>query len=233
VGSRGPCGGELSPSDRRAVGALWREIAQLEHASVAAFARVVAELTALGAPPELIDATRDAQTDEVRHAQLAFALASSYLDTPLQPGAMPSLDRPVPSLAELAAETATEGCIGETLSVLLAGAQLARATHPQVVAALERIVADESRHAELAWRTVEWALETGDAHVRQAVVRAFAEAALPQWMAAPVQSATDAHAHGWLGAHEARAVVCRGLQRVVGPAARALLDDDDGPGLAA
>jgi hypothetical protein len=78
-------------------------------------------------------------------------------------------------LVEVAVSTFVEGCIGETLSAALAHEQAAGATDPEVRAALELIAADEARHAELAWRTVAWAIRQG-AHVRDAIARILPDA---------------------------------------------------------
>ncbi len=52
----------------------WTETARLEHASIAAFARFVLQLMALGAPAELVaaDVLATIATDEARHAELAW-----------------------------------------------------------------------------------------------------------------------------------------------------------------
>ncbi len=87
------------------------------------------------------------------------------------------------SLARLAVSTLKEGCIGETVAAVIAAEQLARATDPAVRAALAGIAADEARHAELAWRTVAWAMDTGGPAVREAV-----DAALRAALVVPVES---------------------------------------------
>jgi len=51
---------------------------QLEHASIAAFARFSLQLLSLGAPAGLIDDCTRALGDETAHARLCFQLASAY-----------------------------------------------------------------------------------------------------------------------------------------------------------
>jgi hypothetical protein len=97
----------LSPVARAALAAHWQADAELEHASVAAFARVTLELMALGAPADLLARTAEAQADEIRHAKECFALASAYAGRAIGPGmlGMPPLRQP--SLVQIAICTRT------------------------------------------------------------------------------------------------------------------------------
>src|SRR5262249_12417993 len=76
------------------------------------------------------------------------------------------------SLASLAAETFVEGCVGELVAALVLR-QAARAAHDAGNTALADLLAafasDEERHAELAYRTLRWAIAEGGATVRDAV----------------------------------------------------------------
>lgn len=125
------------------------------------------------------------------------------------------------SLAEIAALTAEEGCVGETLGAALAAEQLAVATDPATLAILRKIAVDESRHTELAWRFVTWAVVTGGAEVERAVVRAV-EGAVAVTLEAEMRTYDgldlDAwHTHGRLTCQEARAVAIRTIEDVVRP----------------
>ncbi len=222
----------LTAAERADLAAAWTADALLEHASVASFARSSLTLLAAGAPSELVAQAHQAALDEVRHARLCFALATAYAGEPVAPGPFPVGDRVdvSPSLAALAASTVREGCIGETLAAILAAEQLARATDPAVQAALSVIADDEARHAELAWRTVAWAVQTGGSAVRAAVAAAFDSAlAAP---APPAEPGARDHgaaygAHGRLDAAVASQVVAAALGSVVAPGARALLQRCD------
>ena len=90
---------------------------------------------------------------------------------------MPPLRQP--SLVQIAVETFEEGCMGETLAVCRAAAQLRDATEPEARRVLQGIVDDESRHAALAWDIVAWALTQGGAEVRAALSAAVERARLP------------------------------------------------------
>lgn len=215
----------LSLEERAALADAWTKDALFEHASIASFARFALELMAVGAPAELVDAAHAAARDEVRHAGLCFALASAYRGSPVAPGPLDFAGSVAiaSDLAAIAAATVREGCIDETIAAMIAAEQRDRAADPAVRAALAVIAEDESRHAELAWRTVAWALEVGGAEVRAAVERAFIEGARAVDVL-PVEPTGPALAdHGRLGAERTRVARITGLDAVVRPCWEALL----------
>jgi hypothetical protein len=221
---------ELSPPTRAALTEAWLKDAAFEHASVATFARFALQLLAVGAPAELLHATMSAGNDEIRHAELCFTLASAYAGKLLEPDAFPIGDTlPIQrDLSDIVAETIVEGCIGETLAAVQAQAQLAITTDEAVLESLRSTVEDESRHAELAWRVVAWALSVGGPAVRRIAERAFAEFEPPK---APVIDLGGVDlvafaAHGRLTPEHARAVALETLALVVRPCAAALLERD-------
>jgi hypothetical protein len=225
-----PCTEGLSPKTRRALTDAWVKDGLFEHASVATFARFAMQLLAVGAPSRLLRETLAAGRDEIRHAELCFALASAYAGEPLEPDCFPiqSDVRVNTDLVAIVEETIVEGCIGETLAALQAAEQARRATDPAVVASLESTVEDETRHAELAWRVTAWALETGGDRVRRAVERTFADFRPPDAPTIDLEgvSGDDFVAHGRLSPDEARATALEALERVVRPCAAALLGLD-------
>jgi hypothetical protein len=202
----------------------------MEHASVASFARFTLDLLALGAPADLVLGAQDAGRDEIEHARACFAIASRHAGRSLGPGkldvggAAPAVD-----LASAVAAAVAEGCIGETLSALLAEARLARAEDADVRAALRRIANEEARHAELAWKFVGWAVVAGGDPVRAAAARAFetALARSPQtWDDGLRGIAKDTlRAHGLLDERAAREVGERALRDVVAPCVVALVGE--------
>lgn len=216
----------LSAAERRVLADAWTRDALIEHASVAAFARFALELMAVGAPAELVDAAHAAARDEVRHARLAFALAEAYAGEPVAPGAFPfGGSMPVGTdLAVLAAATAREGCVGETVVALLAAEALARAEDPAVREVLAVVASDEARHAELAWRAVRWMVEVGGEPVRAAVAAVFADVAANGVQPPEVTFGAPERvlaAHGRIRPGEMRAMVARALAEVVEPCGRA------------
>lgn len=152
----------LSAQAREALAAHWSEVAALEHASVASFARFTLQLLALGAPPSLVAASQAASLDEVEHAKMAYALAGAYRGAVMGPGPLDlqgitiSTDR-----AEVLASLVVEGCVGETLGAAEARALAEEARDPAIRAALHRIAGDEERHAALAYQALTWLLGTG------------------------------------------------------------------------
>jgi hypothetical protein len=204
--------------------AYWAREAAFEHASVAAFARASLSLLALGAPPELIAATHAAAIDEVEHARLSYGLASSYGGAPRGPGPLPvggALS--TPSIEELAVEALVDGCAGEAAAALALREAARRAEDGGVGAILDRIAEDEERHAELAWRTVAWALAEGGAGVARAV-RAAAEALGDEGGGAGDEAGSpDLSTYGALGEVERRAIRWQAIAEVVRPCLDALL----------
>jgi hypothetical protein len=238
----------LTPADRAALAAAWTADGLLEHASVASFARFALALLASGAPAALVRGAHRAALDEVAHARLCFGLASAYEGEVVMPGTFPvggggHQARHVPMdaglsnasrlscLSWLAVSTLEEGCIGETVAAVVAAEQLARATDPAVRAVLARIAVEESRHAELAWSTVAWAVSAGGSEVRTAVERVLLglldrapRAAHPEDAAQdPAQHRAVMEAHGRLDPATVATVVAAAMTEVVAPAARALL----------
>lgn len=168
---------DLDIRGRAALASHWLDAARMEHASVASFARLTLELLAVGAPPELLVRAQAAGIDEVRHAQACYGLAQALGAGDVGPGPL-AVDGSLraPSLRDLAAATAREGCVFETVAALQAQVEAVQANHPTLQAWLQPIADDEGRHAELAWEIVRWAVDTGGDDVRAAVVAALDEA---------------------------------------------------------
>jgi len=171
---------DASPEAREAGHAYWLRVAQLEHASVASFGRVALELLRHGAPADLVARCHEAALDEVRHAQLAFGLASALGDGPVRPGPLPLGEAVALSstLADVAEALVREGCIGETLAALEAAARL-RGAKGAVADALATIADDEGRHASLAWATLRWLVAVGGEDVVVRAASVFAEGPMP------------------------------------------------------
>lgn len=158
--------------------ARMRAVAFAEHASIAAFARTTAQLCALGAPSWLVAATARALSDETEHAEGAFALARVFGDEAASPGEFPEAIAPMPEFAGLAEALLVDvirgGCVGETLAVLEA-TELRDAAPEQARDYFTRVIADEARHAALAFQTVRWLVARMPALVPLAQ-RTFAQA---------------------------------------------------------
>lgn len=160
----------VAEADRHALAAHWARVGQMEHASVAAFARFALQLLALGAPAELAIDTQQAMADEIRHAEACFGLASAYAQRALGPGTLNVDDALMPTdAAAIVRLTFREGCVGESAAAHEVREAAAQSEDPALRVMLEGIAADEERHALLAWRFVKWALVRFGAPVRAAV----------------------------------------------------------------
>jgi len=162
----------LNDEESRAVGNYWAMCAQAEHASVASFARHTLELMAVGAPPTILQTAQKAGVEEVGHAQLCFALAKKY-GVVATPGPFPLPASSTTSLVDMTVGVATEGCVAEFGSCIVACLQAARAEPPAVKRALEQIAKEEAGHCVLAWRTLIWALGRLSSEQTTGIAKAF------------------------------------------------------------
>ncbi|MES1183683.1 MAG: ferritin-like domain-containing protein [Myxococcales bacterium] len=219
----------LAPGLRARLTAHWQHQAEMEHASVAAFARFVLELLSLGAPPELVTAATSALADETDHAKLCYAVASSYAERPLGPaqldvtGALADL-----SLQGIVTRAVLEGCVGETLAAIEASEAASHASDSTLGRVLARIAEDEARHAELSWRFLRWVLAPGDATLLDTVRGAFSQARrdLAEPRAATMQSSDEAEllTHGVLSPRNAARLALAAFDSVIAPCADAILE---------
>lgn len=218
--------GEVTAAQRVALHEAWLAEARLEHASVAAFAKLSLQLMALGAPPELIDAAHAAARDEIAHARLAFTIASRWGNAVVGPAPSPRWGGAIDGdVLTLLCETLEDGCVGETIAAQEASVLSSRARDPEVAAALATIAADELRHAELAWRIVVWCLPlTGAAGVR--ALHNLRAALIAEQTAAVRTPCCDRalEGHGVLCAHERAALRRDMVEHVIAPCLDGLIE---------
>ncbi|KAL7429088.1 hypothetical protein ACHAXH_004678 [Discostella pseudostelligera] len=159
------------------LGKEWTESALGEHASVASFSAFAIALMTNQAPSDLVEAALTAALDEVRHAKTSFAIASRLTGIEVAPGALPEAKLVFgQDLKALAMAVAKEGCVDETLSAIEAAAEVEvisrvlsdgaddnnkyfaidRDILTWIRDELQIIASEESSHAALAWRTVQW-----------------------------------------------------------------------------
>lgn len=213
----------LSDEQRQLLALHWARIGAAEYVSIAGFQRFVMDLMLNGAPPSLIKRAQRAAQDELRHARLAFTLASAFAGVPIGPAAL-DLPAALPlhrSLRELVVACAEEGCVVETLSACLLAEALERATDPAIVAVLKQIRRDEDEHAALAWETLRWALAQDRSHLeaaKEALRSTMAKAGILGF-AHPA----GLEAFGLLRPSQAEASQRAAIQRVIEPCWEALL----------
>ncbi len=215
----------LGDRARRGLAAAFRRDGVFEHASVASFARFALELLALGAPADLVRRAQAAMRDEIRHAELCFGVATALDGEAVGPGPL-AIDGSLAGRSDAAtilSAVIAEGCVGETLSALIALAARDAATDPGVKAALAEIAADELAHAELAWATIAWARSSG-APEWVAAIDAALERVAPISVDddGPLASPEVARAFGRLSKRERAAIADRGFAAIVQPLAAAL-----------
>ena len=172
---RVPAGLASAPRDQglSALGDWLSRGAHLEAASVTAFERLADELTAHGAPAELVIEARRAAADESRHAAVMGRLARARGGAPVDAEVEPMSRR---SLADMALENAVEGCVRETFGALVGAYQAAYAGDAEIASAMSPIASDEARHAALSWKVHVWAMAELAPDQRACIEAAQAEA---------------------------------------------------------
>ncbi|MEO8362329.1 MAG: hypothetical protein ABI672_20045 [Vicinamibacteria bacterium] len=146
----------------------WRENGAVEHASIAAFARLTLDLMGVGAPPSLIAAANLAALGEVRHAEFCFSVARAIDGSALSPAPFPEAaqtdtpprDRRL-ALRKLAVESLVDGALGERVSANVLAQLAGRCRVPAIGDTLRGMATDEAGHAELGWAVVEWCVQDG------------------------------------------------------------------------
>jgi hypothetical protein len=211
--------------------AHWARVARAEHASVASFAQFCMQLLALGAPAELVRDALAAAGDEVRHARAALALASELAGESLAFGVLDV--RGAAASAELEAlviACVREGCIGETLSALELATAAEGCQDPQLAALLQAIADDETRHAALAWRFVQWALARRPS-LRGPVAELFADLQAGVYVDEGLtrEQRERLRAGGCLPALDRRRVEREGIRELIQPCAAGLLGAGERP----
>lgn len=191
---------------RRLLAEHYTAIGLMEHASVAAFARFSLELLSLGAPADIVRLAGEALGDETRHARLCFGLASAYAGRDLGPGPLEIggalEDTPLIDKLRIAF---VEACLGETCAAVEAAEAAMQTSDPVVASVLRGISADETRHAELGWKFIKWALDRMDAATRAGLLRELAVIVERELECSDVAAESTAHseplaAHGVLPA---------------------------------
>jgi hypothetical protein len=206
------------------LGEHWAKIGALEHASIASFARFSLQLLSLGAPPDLLMASHQAATDEVRHAQLAFGVAQVLLDRPVGPGPL-SLDGVGlrDDRFEAIWDLIVEGCVGETAGAAEARAAAAACTDPVLAAIFAQIAEDEEAHAALAWRTLRWMLEAASPELQARAVAALETGLAELLRPGHSQHGSELAGFGRLASADLLALRERVALRVIRPCFAALL----------
>jgi len=186
IAGRRPCG--FRPRARVAGTPVSRSLAaqaELEAASVRAFADLHADLVAHRGPRALRRAAIAAAADEIRHARICARLAHRHGDVIGRAVTSPAPRR---TLGELALDNAVEGCVRESYGAVVAAYQARAAADPAIRRAMRSIARDEAKHAELAWRLQRWLTPKLSASDRRRADRAARRARAELRAAAPVDA---------------------------------------------
>jgi len=199
----------------------WLELARYEHASIAAFSRAATELMHLGAPTSLVRRCHQAALDEARHADLTLRVATTLGGTRHRFGRLPLTHAPLRSLREVAVDALFEGCWGEGTAAIAARVGASR-SRGEVAQVLNTIALDETRHAELAWSTVRWAVEQQPdllADLRAAVATALSR---ERGATEPSEGDRELEPYGLVGRAQMRSLAREVLERLVAPVLAAM-----------
>lgn len=207
----------------------------MEHASIASFSRVVMQLLAMGAPPNLVHQANQALADEIRHAELCFELANAHLNQTIEPGKLSVHDCMQGQLSPVAIAMGCfeEACLGETQAFLEASEAARHCQAPYIRSVLEQIAKDERAHAIFGWRMLGWVWGQLSCTERTQATRLLQDRI--QAMQAQLdasETATEPRADqaleswGKLGPARLQRLRCQALREVVLPCARALLSSD-------
>ena len=216
----------LNDHQKQVMAKHWSEMALSEHASIGSFSSFSLQLLSLAAPPKFLDMAHQAARDEIRHAQMCFAIASDYAGEMLSPGPLPLKGD---LLGELTPEsilfaTIQEGCIGETLSAAELELAFKAAKVPRIQSTLRTIIEEESVHAQLAWGVVQWLLNEKP-NLKTTAQAAFEPVLTGQTNPCPPLQAQNEplHAHGYLDSHHRWHAHRKACREIIRPAALALL----------
>lgn len=140
-----------------------RAFALARHASVAAYARALCELVALGAPARLIERTQQVLGDRVRHASAAFTLLAACGDRS-RPSSLPEATSPLAVSPAEIAQGAVQACVGETVAAHRSARRADGHRAMQIREFYNQIAEDEARHAAVAFETLRWLHATSSEH---------------------------------------------------------------------
>lgn len=221
--------GEAAPPRR--VRDEWNERAGREYGSGAVAHHFTLWLIQLGASPDLIRAGLDVVEDELRHAELCRSLVAGEADAvPLPVLPREGLELPrragVPLEHDVLRACLSAFCINETMAVTMFQQMRRRCTVAPALATIEEFLADEVRHREFGWVTLEWLLRgpSGEA-VRPLVLPelcALIESRTayfgdPAAIAGSPAPTPEERAWGLLGREEYVEIFARTLARDIGP----------------
>ncbi len=201
-------------------------LARGEYLAVDLFARLSAQLAVHAAPFDIIAAATRAQSDELRHAELAITaakkLAGREVTFSIDPEQHATLGRKL-SLAELDGFMAELPAIGESLACSMIAQAHEQCTDPVLRRVWGGLLRDEVHHARLGWYYLEWRSRSWTLEERQALadrVGRFVveiEVMFSRGRDAPRGAGKDARGLGVMDTKTQRSVVRRAMEDEIVP----------------
>ncbi len=159
------------PDEERAAAlANWRDRMASEHASARVFAAMVPRLMQVGVAPRHLAAVAAMIGQELDHAVLCARVVTALggeAEVPLPPlTPMPAHEDATPVEA-LLRDVISVSCCSETVAVALVATEREQAGSPALRRVLEKILADEVKHARFGWRLLDELGPTLDTRTRR------------------------------------------------------------------
>ncbi len=133
---------------------FFAKLTELASASALAYETLRDELAHYGAPTGLLRRLEVARRDEIRHARALTRVARKFGGRALVPEVVRTANRR--TLAEIARENASEGCVIESYRTIVTLLQSTNASDADVARIMKKIATDKTRHADLSWAINDW-----------------------------------------------------------------------------
>ena len=199
----------------------WLGRAMAERRASDAFVVISADLQQLKADPALIELSRRAIDDELRHAELCRLVAARYAGRDVRPPRELPLEVPAHAAAPAALRPMLhvigQCAVNETTATAFLEACLARAEGPLVRAALRELLSDDIDHARIGWAT----LAASPAPLKRAIapwIVPILQGNLRTWRKPGPPRRSDAMSgHGALAEDEIDAAVIEAMRALIVP----------------
>lgn len=221
---------DLTDDERARLGRTWMTRSQAEYLAISTFAILSVDLTAAGAPADMLSLCHRAAIDEVRHAELCIRAASLY--TGKQELPVPGMsnlpnDAKKPKLHQALANTLLVSCISETYATTILAETRDRTTDPCIHEVLTAIYSDEIMHARMGWAYLRYCLDKDPDGVRQAAAEMIqiGVAGVARVVETPRRNdpMSDAmRAHGTMLPAEERIIFAKCIDEVIAPGFEAM-----------
>jgi hypothetical protein len=148
---------ELTPADLEAARKNWTERMTSEHASARVFGSLLGPMMRAGLPADEIRRVAEMAHQEIDHGVLCARVLVALGAEPI--GELPPLEvvpehEDASPLEAVLRNIISIGCCSETVAVALVGTERELVGPPAVRRVLDRILADEVKHARFGWRIV-------------------------------------------------------------------------------